>query len=77
MDYLLGSHPVWEVFRSVYQMKRKPYVIGGILILASYSWNFLCRAERTMPEGLIQLRRTDQMKRLRDIFLRSHIDRVA
>ena len=28
-DYLLGNHPLWEVFRSFYQMKHKPYVIGG------------------------------------------------
>ena len=28
-DYRLGFHPVWEVFRLLYQMTRRPYVIGG------------------------------------------------
>jgi hypothetical protein len=27
--YLLGSHPVWEFVRSVYVMRRRPYVISG------------------------------------------------
>jgi poly-beta-1,6-N-acetyl-D-glucosamine synthase len=71
MDYLLGSHPAWEVFRSIYQMKHKPYVIGGILILASYVWNVLRREKRTIPEDLIELRRSDQMQRLRGVFLRT------
>jgi glycosyltransferase involved in cell wall biosynthesis len=70
MDYLLGSHPAWEIFRSVYQMKKKPYVIGGFLILGSYVWNLLWGVERTMPKELITLRRIDQMQRLKDIFRR-------
>lgn len=68
MDYLLGSHPVWEIFRSVYQMTRRPYLIGGMLILANYFWHGIRSVERTMPEELIQLRRREQMSRLKDVF---------
>jgi glycosyltransferase involved in cell wall biosynthesis len=71
MDYLLGSHPVWEIFRSVYQMKNRPYLIGGVLILVGYVWTFLRRVERTMPVNLIKLRRSDQMKRLKNVFRRA------
>jgi glycosyltransferase involved in cell wall biosynthesis len=71
MDYLLGSHPAWEAFRSIYQMKNKPYVIGGILILTGYFWNLLRREKRTIPQDLIGLRRSDQMQRLRGAFLRA------
>jgi glycosyltransferase involved in cell wall biosynthesis len=70
MDYLLGSHPTWEIFRSLYQMKKRPYVIGGFLIFGSYVWHLLRGVERTMPEELIELRRNDQMQRLKDIFRR-------
>ena len=35
-DYLLGNHPLWELFRSVYQMGHKPYFIGGFLVLSAY-----------------------------------------
>lgn len=71
MDYLLGSHPFWEVFRSIYQMKNRPYIVGGVLIFIGYLWTMLRRVERTMPEELIELRRKDQMQRLKEIFRRT------
>ncbi|HEY2471987.1 MAG TPA: glycosyltransferase family 2 protein [Terracidiphilus sp.] len=70
MDYLLGTHPLWEVARSFYQMKQKPYLIGGVLILFSYFWQFLRGATRTMPQELIEFRRREQMRNLRQRFKR-------
>lgn len=64
-DYLLGNHPVWEVFRSVYQMAHKPYLIGGFLVLVSYFWNALRGVEKTIPGELMTLRRRDQLQRLK------------
>ena len=66
-DYLLGNHPVWEFFRGVYQMQYRPYVIGGLLVLVSYFWHLVRRVERTMPRELIELRQSDQMKRLKSL----------
>lgn len=66
-DYLLGSHPLWELCRCVYQMKNKPYVIGGVLVLYAYFWRQLLGVERTMPDDLIAFRQRDQMKRLRAV----------
>jgi biofilm PGA synthesis N-glycosyltransferase PgaC len=71
MDYLLGSHPLWEMFRSIFQMKNKPYFVGGSLILIGYVWTWLRGAERTMPLNLITLRQSDQMKRLKSTFRRT------
>lgn len=70
-DYLLGSHPVWEVFRCIYQMRRKPVFLGGALIAAAYFWDLMRGVKRSMPEDLIQLRQRDQMVRLKSFFLRS------
>jgi poly-beta-1,6-N-acetyl-D-glucosamine synthase len=64
-DYLLGNHPVWEMFRSLYQMTHKPYFIGGLMVLLSYLWNSLRGVKRTIPEELMAIRRNDQMKRLK------------
>jgi poly-beta-1,6-N-acetyl-D-glucosamine synthase len=64
-DYLLGNHPVWEIFRSVYQMARKPYVIGGLLVLSAYFWNAVRGVKRNIPEELMAIRRSDQIKRLK------------
>ena len=70
-DYLLGSHPAWEVFRSIHQMKNRPYIVGGSLILVGYVWTMLRRVERAIPEELVELRRNDQMQRLKGIFRRT------
>jgi glycosyltransferase involved in cell wall biosynthesis len=66
-DYLHGSHPVFEIFRSLYAMKKKPYIVGGVLMYVGYLAAMLGNVERTMPEELMELRRTDQMQRLRAV----------
>jgi glycosyltransferase involved in cell wall biosynthesis len=69
-DYLLGNHPVWEFFRSLYQMQHKPYVVGGLLALAAYVWYSLRGVEKTIPPELMALRRSDQLKRLKLVMQR-------
>lgn len=67
-DYQLGSHPIFEIFRSMNQMRTRPYLIGGVLMMAGYSWAMLRRVKRTMPSELRTLRQRDQMQRLGDAF---------
>jgi hypothetical protein len=64
-DYVLGRHPVWQMFRSIYQMKHKPLFIGGATLLMGYLWAALKRTERPVPRELIAFQRTEQMQRLR------------
>jgi glycosyltransferase involved in cell wall biosynthesis len=63
-DYYLGGHPLWEIFRSLYQMKFKPYIIGGLLVLTGYVMAFLKGVERPITEELVKFRRKEQMQRL-------------
>jgi len=70
-DYLLGSHPAFELCRSVYQMTSRPHVIGGVLMLAGYVWAMLCGVEKAIPEELIELRRDDQLRRLKGLVRRT------
>ncbi len=63
----MGNHPLWEIFRSVYQMTQKPYFVGGFLVLVAYLWSRVRGVKRTMPDELMALRRSDQMKRLKQI----------
>ena len=71
MDYILGSHPLWEIFRSVYQIRNRPYIIGGFLILFGYVWTWFRRVERTMPADLVRLRQNEQMRRLKNVLRRT------
>jgi poly-beta-1,6-N-acetyl-D-glucosamine synthase len=63
--YRLGWHPLWQVCRSVYQMTRKPYIVGGCSLLAGYLAGAICRTERPVPSQLMAFQRRDQMRRLR------------
>ena len=66
-DYLLGSHPTFELFRCTYQMMHRPYLLGGALMLVGYFSAMARRMEKSMPVELIELRRNDQMRRLRGV----------
>ena len=51
LDYALGGHPLWEMFRAVYQMTRRPYVVGGVLVLSGYVWAAVRGIERPVSRG--------------------------
>jgi biofilm PGA synthesis N-glycosyltransferase PgaC len=68
VDYLLGSHPVWQIFRAVYQMTKPPYVVGGLALLAGYVSAAARRADRPVPSELVRFRRGEQMHRLKNFF---------
>ena len=69
-DYYLGGHPLWEIIRSVYHMKHKPYVLAGFLLFSGYLWAFLKRTKRPISDELIAFRRKEQMQRLMVILRR-------
>jgi poly-beta-1,6-N-acetyl-D-glucosamine synthase len=70
-DYFLGGHPVWQIFRSVYQMRKKPYLLGGLLLLGGYSWAWVRRTDRPVSAELMAFHRSEQMDRLRRFFWRT------
>jgi glycosyltransferase involved in cell wall biosynthesis len=63
-DYRLGGHPLWELFRTAYQMSRSPFVVGGLSLLAGYIWAAVCRFDRSISPELMDFRRHEQMRRL-------------
>lgn len=69
-DYYLGGHPLWEVFRCIYQMKHVPYFIGGIVHFSGYFWAGVIGHERPISEELVRFRRKEQMQRLKCLFRR-------
>lgn len=69
-DYFLGGHPLWELFRAVYQMRSRPYILAGIFLLSGYVWAAIIRAERPISRELIRFHRREQLDRLRGFWLR-------
>lgn len=68
LDYALGSHPIWELCRSCYQMTKRPRVVGGLALLAGYVWGLTTRMERAVTPEMTAFRRHEQMRRLANFF---------
>jgi hypothetical protein len=72
-DYELGVHPLWEFLRSVYQMKNKPFFLGGLSLGAGYIWALLRRTKRPVSPEFVAFRRREQLRRLRRIVSRNTV----
>jgi biofilm PGA synthesis N-glycosyltransferase PgaC len=66
-DYYLGGSPVWQVFRVAYRMAKRPFLIGGLALLAGYCWAALRRIKKPVSRELMCFHRCEQMKKLRAI----------
>lgn len=62
--YNLGYHPLWQLFRSVYQLTKPPLIGGGCALFAGYFWAWIRRVKRQISPELVQFQQRDQMKRL-------------
>jgi len=69
-DYALGNLLIWEVSRSVYQLKNSPLVVGGLMLLAGYLWSMARRVNRPVSPELVQFRQREQMQRLKKLMMR-------
>ena len=67
-DYVFANHPVWEISRTLYQMTKRPFVVGGLAMLAGYSWAALRRADRPVSRKMAEFIQQEQMQRLRKFF---------
>jgi len=69
-DYLVGGHPGWQLLRSVFQMRARPYVVGGICLMAGYVTAWAMRKPTPVPADLREFHRREQLDRLRRLFRR-------
>jgi hypothetical protein len=70
-DYHVGNHPVWELARSVFQMKNRPFVLGGLSLMAGYTWAWFSKRSNPIPQDLRKFHRREQMERFRNMIVRS------
>lgn len=77
-DYFLGGHPLWQICRGVFQMVRKPYVVGGLALLYGYFSCWLVQRRRPVSAELMRFHRGEQLARLRQLFRnRLHVERQS
>jgi hypothetical protein len=64
-DYVLGSHPIWQVSRCLYQATRRPLFIGGIMQFLGYFWALATGVKKQVETDIVRFRRDEELKRLR------------
>lgn len=69
-DYLMGVHPLWQLLRSIYQMSRRPFFLGGSCLLLGYLWAALKRPEKPVSKEFVDFRGKEQMRWLGEYFKR-------
>jgi glycosyltransferase involved in cell wall biosynthesis len=70
-DYTVGNHPLWELVRTIYQMKNGPFVIGGLALGLGYAWSLIRRVEVPLSPDLVAFVRREQLNRLKKFFSRN------
>lgn len=74
-DYYVGNHLIWEVARSLFQMKNKPLILGGLSLIAGYASAWLSRNPNPIPQELRMFHRREQLERMwRIVTLRASAD---
>jgi biofilm PGA synthesis N-glycosyltransferase PgaC len=68
-DYRIGNHPLWELFRTVYQMRKRPWFLGGLALGSGYLWAWIRGTERPVTRELMAFHRREQLERLKGFLL--------
>jgi glycosyltransferase involved in cell wall biosynthesis len=66
-DYFLGGDPLWQIMRGAFQMTKKPYIVGGLLLITGYAWCAVLRKERPISAELMRFHRAEQRQRMRSL----------
>ncbi len=64
-DYYVGGHPLWQILRGMFQMKARPYVLGGLSLILGYFWAMAIRMPRPVSTELVAFHQSEQLARLR------------
>lgn len=71
--YFMGYHPLYALASGLFRMHEKPYVIGGLIIVAAYFYALVTRAPRyDNPEFRAHLQRW-QLRKLKQLVLRGSL----
>jgi len=68
MDYSLGSHPLFQVFKLTKRISSKPYVLAACVRLAGFVRATWSREKRPVSGEFIEFLRQEQISRLRSLF---------
>jgi poly-beta-1,6-N-acetyl-D-glucosamine synthase len=67
-DYALGNSVLWELFRSLYQITQRPFLLGGLMIFCGFCWAMMRNSPRPISDEMVAFGRREQKQRLGRFF---------
>jgi glycosyltransferase involved in cell wall biosynthesis len=61
----VGGHPLWALLRGGYQMRQRPWIVGGLMFQLGFFWAMATRTPRVVSAELMAFHRAEQWRRLR------------
>ncbi|MCB9211394.1 MAG: glycosyltransferase family 2 protein [Ignavibacteriales bacterium] len=69
LAHSIGYHPLFQILKSLYRFKERPYIISGILHLFGFLWAWLGPNKIKVTEEFKTYLRKEQLIRLKESFL--------
>jgi biofilm PGA synthesis N-glycosyltransferase PgaC len=63
-NYILGYHPLFQVFSCFLRIFDRPYFLGALYLGSGYIWAKVKGMKKMLPDKVISYLRTEQMQRL-------------
>jgi len=67
--FAVGSHPVFEILKSVRRIGQRPFGISALVRLAGFCSQYCLGVERVVDGDFVKYLRGDQLKRIKWLFL--------
>jgi glycosyltransferase involved in cell wall biosynthesis len=71
LAYSFGSHPLFELLKSIKRMRGKPYVLRGLIGFGAFLWATCSRRKREASDEFVRYLRNEQSMRMRGSLKRS------
>jgi glycosyltransferase involved in cell wall biosynthesis len=65
MDYVVGSHPLFEVFKCIRRLRERPVLLRALFRLLGFTWCGIRGDPKTVSADIVDYLRQEQMHRLR------------
>jgi glycosyltransferase involved in cell wall biosynthesis len=66
--YYVGGHPAWALLRGTFQMRNRPWIVGGLLFQLGFFWALVTRTRVVVSPELKTFHRGEQLRRLKALF---------
>lgn len=70
LAHSMGYHPFFQIFKSVYRVRERPFLISGFLLFTGYIWAIVSGNKRKVSKEFMSFIRQEQMERMKGLVVK-------